>query len=440
MTRTPARSVASLHLWFVGLGGRLLVLVLSTLNVVLVARALGPHGRGQYFILLSAIWVLSVLADLGLSQTAVVFSTQLRACPILALSLLSSSATIGVAAIVWTSVGTRLLPNVPHALMLLALAAVPASVSVNVWSNVLIGTRRLIALNVVQVAASAMSLTLNVIFVVAWAGHVTAAFLVYVVVCFLQGALMIAVGRRGVLLTEGLRADTRLAVQMLRFGLRSYAGAISIVVWSRATAFLLNVYHGPGPVGIFSVAQQVAEKTLMPAHALQDVVFQKLTTASPSAGTAVMNRYLRVTVCSLIPLGLLGVWLAPGVVDVLLGPQYVGSTVVLRLLLVGTAALNLSLLLGPYFLGQLHRPGWLSAVSWLSALLNIGLARLLIPGSAEIGAALALVSSQIVGTAILLVGYLRAARTPLSSVLWVRSEDVALARQGAMAVLRRTRA
>src|SRR5881409_3374027 len=70
--RAPVTS--SLTLWLARVASRLTVAGLGTTNLVVLARMLEPEGRGHYFLFLSLVTVLTVVADLGLSQSATVYS------------------------------------------------------------------------------------------------------------------------------------------------------------------------------------------------------------------------------------------------------------------------------------------------------------------------------------------------------------------------------
>jgi len=121
--------------------------------------------------------------------------------------------------------------------------------------------------------------------------------------------------------------------------------------------------------------------------------------------------------------------LAPTVVATLFGSRYDGSVQILRILLAGTAVMVVPTLLAPYFLGQLARPGLLSVLAWINGLVNGAFAIWLIPTFGGSGAAVALLVSQVVGTALLLVLYVRYASTPVDNVVVVQSRDFGVLRQ-----------
>ncbi len=139
-----------------------------------------------------------------------------------------------------------------------------------------------------------------------------------------------------------------------------------------------------------------------------------------------MNQYLRVTIWAMLPILLLGAVIAPSMVPLLLGSAYADSATIIPLLLYGSLVMIPTVLLTPFFMGQLRRPGLLSILGWLHVLTNVAFGLLLIPRWVELGAALSLVGSQLLGAALLLVLYARLAPARLSAATWLQSHDVAI--------------
>jgi O-antigen/teichoic acid export membrane protein len=435
--------VTSFALWLVGLGGRATGLALSTLSVVILARALGPVGRGQYFLFVSLVLVLTALADLGVSQSAVVFSGKgdvpLARLHRVVLSLATAtSLSIGVMALVaLPAFEHNLLAGLPAGWSFFALALVPASIYANYWTGLMVGSRRLIAVNVVQLGMNVTSVAANAAFV-ATTGNLAVAVLIYGAVLALQAVVMFIVAAgRTTHSYDLLDSSTHLARDMVEFGLRGYPGSLSTLVWSRAGVFALNSFHGPAAVGIYSVAQQLAERCLIPIQAMQDLMYARMARFRRDEATATLNRFLRVTITAVIPTAVVLLLASPLIVDVLFTESFSRSVAPLRILLAGSAVQSVPMLLAPFFLAQLRRPGLLSALGWVNAGLNIVLVTALVPGSAEVGAAAALVATQVIGTVIVFVIYIRMAGSDPASALVIQSADVSLVKQQVLHLIRR---
>src|SRR5439155_13131592 len=178
-----------------------------------------------------------------------------------------------------------------------------------------------------------------------------------------------------------------LAREMVAFGIRGYAGAMSSFLWMRATIFLLEGFHGPTAVGIFSIAQQLAERMLLPAQVVKDVIYREIASLDRDSATRATNRYLRLAVAGLAPLAFAVALVAPWLVRALFGVRYEASVAIFRVLFVGSVVMIVPTLLVPYFLGQLRRPGLLSTLAWVNVVINSSLAFWLVPKHADVGAA-----------------------------------------------------
>jgi O-antigen/teichoic acid export membrane protein len=427
--------MSTLKLLLIGLGSRLTIMGVGVVNIVLLARWLGPASIGEYFLLLRLVAVLTVLADFGLKQSANVFSGHHEDWVgrihsiLLRFTLLSWVGTsIAGAGVIWLA-RDILLPDFPLKWIGIAFLILPASLYTNFWNGMMIGRGRIWQLNLVQLVISAASMVLTVLFIVYLSGGVLAAVMIYLLTTMIQAFMMIIMAYRSspARKVEDIPAD--LPRQMLSFGLRTHPGALSTLLWWNISVFLLNAFHGTAAVGIFSIAQQLVEKLLLPIQAMQDAIFKKVSVLPRHAATVAMNRYVRVTCWLMMILMLMGVILVPWIVMLLLGETYIRTAHIFRLLLPGTALISIPVLLAPYFLSQLRRPGLISILSWINTVTNLILALLLIPRLAEAGAAIALTTSQILGAVVALILYLRITQTRIKRLIYIDKEDVTIMRQ-----------
>ena len=428
--------MTSLTLFGVGLGGRSIVLVIGTLNLVVLARALGPVGRGQYFVFVSLLLVLTTLADLGVSQSAVVFGGrherrigEIHRVLVRYAALFAALVFVGGMSVILAA-GDVLLPNIPRAWSFGALLAAPLAVYASYWSAMMVGLRQVASVTVVQLAMAVLSLAGNLAFV-APTGSAASAVLVYVAVLALQVVAMFWLQRR---VTEQGASERQeelpgLGREMILFGLRGYPNSLGMLLWSRSAAFVLNAFHGPGAVGVYSIAQAVAERILLPIQSLQDLLYQRMIQLPPAEATQMMNRYLRIGVALMLPIVATVMLVSPKLVALLFSEAFEPAVTPLRLLLAGSWVMTIPVLLSTFLLGHLGRPGLLSILSWVSGAGNVLLLFVFVPGGAATGAALAAVVAQIVGTSVALLLYTRMARTDLFSALVLRRGDLALVRE-----------
>jgi O-antigen/teichoic acid export membrane protein len=425
-------SSSTLRLSAVGLTLRVALLIVVVVNALVLARVLKPQRFGEYFLFLRLVSVLAAFADIGLSQSANAFYGRhkewrgrihwitLRLVPVFWLA-----ATIIGGLTLWFG-EQLLLPNLPHLLTIMAFVVLPFSLYANLWNSMMIGMAQIWRVNLLQLVMCTLSLILTCIFVVSLGGGVRTAAINYLGVMFVQFVVMLIMGFRISKDMPSLEPPVDLQHKMLSFGLRAYPGSIGHLLWTRIPVFILNITHGSAAVGIFSVAQQVVEKMLLPVEAVQDVVYQKMSVSPRRVAANAMTLYLRLTWWGIWGIVLLGALFSYLMIVILLGSEYMQAIGVAQVLFVGSAFVAISLLLDTFFVNQLHRPGLVSILAWLKFTLGVVLALLLIPRYGQKGAAAAMVVTQILGAVVYIWLYLRITETRFSDLLFIRADDIAL--------------
>jgi PST family polysaccharide transporter len=294
-----------------------------------------------------------------------------------------------------------------------------------------------VRVNLIQLVICTLSLCLTLIFVVILSGRVLTAAIIYLVLMVIQFLIMLVLAFY--MSEDGEKNETpeRLSRRVLNFGLRGYVGSLSNLLWTRLLVFILNATHGIADVGIFSISQQVVEKILLlPVQAAQDAIYQRMSVLSPERATLAMNRYLRLIWWSIVVISLVGLFAAPPAVVLALGETYAKTAEVIRILLIGTAFMGISMLLDTYFINQLHRPGLVSILAWVNTLAGVIFALLLIPRLGAVGAAWVQVLTYVVGALIYLGLYLRISGAKLKQLIFIRGADITLIREQVGTILR----
>lgn len=416
----------------IGLGARLVLLGMSLVNTALLARFLEPEGRGQYFLFQTVLIVLSILGGVGLPQSAKIFSARYeeqtgKIHKILVQSVFIQWLVIGlIGGGLWLLGGNILLPNFHPQWLGIGLAALPLALYGNVWNGMMVGLSRIWELNAVQLISAPIHLILLLVFVVSFSGGVETALRVYLAVMLVQSLIMILVAYRASHKCLETQLSPALGKQMWSFGFRGYLNSVSSLLWVRIPVFLLNSSHGVVAVGIYSVAQQVAEKVLVPVQALQDAIYGRVTTLSENEAVQALNRYLRVVLWGLFLVVGVGIVLANSIILLVFGESYQDGTQVLQILLLGISFSGVSMILSAFILGQLGRPGLLSYLAALNVLMCLGGGILLIPKLGEIGAALSLLFTQVLGSIVVFGVYLKLTGARLKEATFLKLEDVTL--------------
>lgn len=421
--------MSTLRLSLVGLGLRVATTLIVVINTLFLARLLGPGAFGEYILFFRLVSVLAAFADFGLPQSVNAFygrHAQWRAS--------IHRVILGVIPLVWLIVtvggGTTLwlardflLPHIMPMLIVTAFGVLPLSIYANIWNGMMIGAGRIWRVNLIQFIMCLLSLVLTLVFVLALGGGIVSAALSYTGVMLVQFLVMLIMAMREPE-EHPVEAPPELSRDMLNFGIRGYVGSLSYLLWTRLPVFILNITHGPNAVGIFSLGQQVLEKLLLPVQAIRDVIYQKMSVLSPPSAAPALNRYLRLTGWGMLGVSILGILLTRVLLITLLGQQYSEAVEVARIMLGGAVLVAVSLLLDAFFLNSLHRPGLVSIFAWFRFFVGFILSLIFIPRYGAVGAAVAIVLTQIVSTAVYAIMYMRMTKTSARDLFLIRLEDI----------------
>lgn len=140
----------------------------------------------------------------------------------------------------------------------------------------------------------------------------------------------------------GLRPSWPTIRRMSTYGARLHASAVVSQLNQRLDQMLIARMLAPASLGLYVVANTLAQVTATFANSVTMVAFPRACAAAPGAERAkVIGLYLRATMALvLIGTGALFV-LAPYALGLLFGPGFVEATDIVRILLLGVAAISL---------------------------------------------------------------------------------------------------
>ncbi len=190
------------------------------------------------------------------------------------------------------------------------------------------------------------------------------------------------------ILATGFRPALALARRMARFAvLAAISGAASYLNY-RANLFVVGYFEGDGGVSTYAFAAYIGESIWQVSGSLTVATWARLGTLSRSEAAALTTRVMRHTV---LLLGVLCVFLflAAGLIQEILWPDYPGVASALRWLLPGLLIFGLAQAYSGFYTYQRGLP-WVSAlVAGTGLVINLAFALLLVPPFGVDGAAAA---------------------------------------------------
>ena len=390
--------------------GKLVAVAARFTAGLLVARVLGPEGRGQYALLVLIPTTLMLLLQLGLgyANTYLIGRRQAAVGQVAANSLLwgGIGGTLIVAGLlaVWGVWRPPFLPDLPLSLVALSCAAVPFTLVHFFASFSLLGlgqVRRYGILMLVEGIGQLVYLLLF-LFVIRWG--LAGAILAWTLTAVTYAAFSVTWLVRPVV--SSLRPNGQLLRQALAYGLRIYPAGIMQHLNLRFDQFLVEYFAGAGPLGLYAVAASLTEAAWQIPIAVSRALFSRVVTTTDSQADAVTPRVLRaslaLTAVEVVGLLLMGRFL----LGALFGPEFEAALPALYWLLPGTLLYAIPRVLESDLAGRGH-PLVASLAVGAAMVVTIIFDLLWIPSRGIVGAAQASSLAYGVNAMVLLIAFLR---------------------------------
>ncbi len=373
---------------------QLVGLILSITNAAIIARWLGPEGKGMLALALLVPGMLGLFLSGGIGVANVYFAGSRRLdVPTLTANsvgfaviavILGIGVVGGLVATGWLE---AVVPGVPIWLVLIAMLGLPAGLLGGYFSTILQGLQHIVTVNLVNLAKAALTLVLTLLLVIGFQlsiiGALVASLGAGAATVMVTGALL---RREGATFTP--LWDLSVMRPTFSFGLRGHIGNLFQFFNYRLDVFIVNYFLGPASVGIYIVSVMVTELLWYLPNAVGFVIFPKSAATSPEAMNAFTPRVFRITL-GLTALGALGLAaLGKPLIQVIYSSAFVGAYVPMLVLLPGVVLLGGAKVLTNEIAGRGY-PHYNSVNAGLAIVLTVVLDLVLIPRHGIVGAALA---------------------------------------------------
>lgn len=405
------------------------VLLASLATNVLLARVLGPEGRGVYTLVLLVPTIVFVIANLGVGAANVYYVGR-RTFPIedvfgyaFSLSLFLGGGAFLFVAFFSTVIGHVLLPDVKVSYVLIASLALPEMLLAYFLQTIFQGLQRFGEFNILS-ATQALSQT------------ITITFAVLVLRVDAYGAVVAwliswaPVGLAGAALTSRIvplsfRVNMRAYRVLLRFGLLAYLTNLTAFFNFRFDVIFVNLFAGVRQVGLYSAAFTLVETLWYIATSAATVLAPRVASTIEGVADRLAAAATRIVLAVTVVASLILALIALPLMTTFFGNSFRSSVVAVWLLLPGVVTFSVARVLSGYFLGRNKLSVDLLATS-LGLALTIVLDLALIPRLGFIGASAA---SSAAYTATMFVGVawtVRHSSISLQDLLLVKRGDLAL--------------
>lgn len=400
---------------------------------ILIARALGPSGKGLFAIItLLPLWIVR-FTHLGLGSSFVYFTGRepaLAANRLRTVLLYGIVVTIGgVAALViawpWLSVYLFANEQPDFWLILVALATAPIQIIGFYLAHVSLAFERFRVYSIIEFLTAFIQLVSLLAVTMTVGLDLPKSIIANAIGLTVPTLLAIFIWRH--LVFGPVRKTAHHLKEMAVYGWKNFLVVLSDFIQYRVDLLILAFFGEIRNIGIYTVAVGLGELLWYIPTSIATALFPRVARDQSDSGEALTAKVLRMTLFLVLLMSIALLLISPWFIKFLYGKEFSEAWLPLAILVPGILVLALSRLLSSYWSGR-GKPEIPARASAVAAVLNIVLNLLLIPTIGILGAAFASMLSYNATGWWMLYRFRKLTKYSWFDILVIRAEDVREAR------------
>jgi len=369
---------------------------IGLLTSVILARALGAEGRGQFAVIMLLPAMLTIFLNLGISPANVFYissktvssSIALRTSIFIALLLSLIGVSISIPLLVFKS-GT-LFPNAALCLLFLGMALFPIKLTDGFFVSIINGQQRFKEYAAISLLSPFLYLLALIVFVWILDTGVFGAVISNLAVSLVSLAVLIFFFRRYFEHPCSNREIINYSKLCFNYGGRSYLSNIMAFVNYRADLFILNLFLSSANLGIYAISVTLAESLWLLSKGISSVLLPKLSELHNDEGKRKMLTpfIARWVFLFTFVAAVIAAIVIPYAINLLYGAEFMPGVQTFRILLIGIVLSVFSRVLANDISAR-DLPQYNFYTSIAVVLVNVTMNFILIPKWGIIGAAVA---------------------------------------------------
>ncbi|MBA7659548.1 lipid II flippase MurJ [subsurface metagenome] len=410
------------------------VLVLGIVSSVIIARILGPSGKGVLALILLVPGLAVSFGNLGLGVANVYYSGKE---PEKINLLVTHSVLIGfflgilLFVVCFLTINhstsfTKVSHEINPIYFILALSILPFSLITGYFDQIVWGRNLILTINLKQVITTIASLASIVLFLIILKLNVLGAVLSNIcigVISFLYSYFLVK--RLTKIKIRASAVDWGFLKKSLAFGFKGYVGNLMSFLIYRLDMFLITFFLGTTQLGYYSLAVGLVEKIWLIPGSIAAVLLPRLTSTTKTEARKITPVVCRHTLLWVILAGLFMYFAAKPLINLLYGVAFAPSVLPLLILIPGILTVSMGKVLASDILSK-GKPHYAMMLAFVAFIVNVVLNIILIPRWGIAGAAFASTVSYSLATVIWFWVYHRESGVNLSTLFVPTREDYKL--------------
>ena len=420
---------------FFTIGTRFLLVIVGLFSSIVLARLLGPIGRGQWAQLLLPVTLMFRVLVFGLPTAQIYCANKLNFNKKQVFSnVLSLIAIFSIISIPIYLFGIRYLyemffSSTEYRLIKLACILVPVEIALLVLSNTFLINRGINSFILLQLLRPVVFiiLLLTAIFLIEIDVHmILTIYMISLFIIFLVMIYMLLKAKY----SFSLSLNFKVVKSLLRYGLKDHLGQIFIILNERIDLWIISYFLNISQVGIYSIAL-VATRLIQIPDAIGMNLFPVMTIEEQDRGGVLSQKVLRVSIAISVIMILPLFLVAKPVINFLYGNEFLTAVIPFVILLPLTFTNSVGKVCRAYLSGN-GLPQIASFASGVSLVVSIFFGIVFIKRWGIVGAALTATTSSTIYAGIMFIWFIKVSNHSVLSSLIVKPEDLRqLFREGA---------
>ena len=371
------------------------VVIIGMATSIIIARILGPEGRGEYAVAITISGIGVQLGNLGLHSANTYYIAQNKEiiAPIINNSIIVSF--LGgaiVSMIIYPFIIIFDFMQITNTILLfLCLFSIPLGLAYLLLQNILLGINEVQVYNKIEIEAKVFSIVLLLLLIIVNYVNATSIFFITLLTSFI-GILLVLL-KLNKFVTIKIKFSANIFMNCYFYGIKSYVACLFSFLVLRADLLMVKHFLSLQEAGYYSIALNIGDMLFLFSTTLGTILFPKLSAMKNTREKYLFtHKNLRCFTPFIIALSLISIYTAPLMVEILFGLSYIPAVSAFILLVPGIAILSLNSIYMNFF-ASTGMP-WVTIYSPLLALiLNVFLNMKLIPILGVNGAAISSVIS-----------------------------------------------
>lgn len=395
----------------------------------LLARWLGPKGKGQYTLVFFIAYLIGRFSSLGI-EAANVFFTGKKKYPrkdIISNSVIISFFLGCILLLLFVLLNScpffrrfLIVNELEVSYLWVAVITIPFSLLISLLLNILLGEEKIAAYNGIRLFQQVIQILFLMLFVFFLKFTLLGAVIAYAAAVLLTFFMLLSRLPSG---TLRFALNRQLLQESLKYGLKCYLGNLAQFLSYRIDIFFIALFLTPSEVGLYSIAVGFSEKIWLLPQSIATVLFPRISSLTERQADDLTPRITRHAFFVALISGLTFFLFARPLIIFLLGPDFLPSVLPLMILLPGIILLGGAKTISADLAGR-GKPEINTYIAFISLFLNVGLNLWMIPKWGIAGAALATTLSYSASAFSQVLVFKKISRRSLGEILLLRRQDL----------------